>query len=85
MYNNKILNNTLEAIIVSEDIFVSDWDKYTTLQTIKLIIDNFSLDRFLSQYDFSKKEYKDYFQDYVKSENRDKHKIIKQEFKARGE
>ncbi len=39
MYKNKILNNTLESINVSEDIFVSDWDKYTTLQTIKLIID----------------------------------------------
>ena len=85
MYENKILNNTLESINVSEDIFVSDWDKYTTLQTIKLIIDKFELDRFLSEYDFSKQEYKHYFQDYVKSNNKDKYKRITQEFKERGE
>jgi hypothetical protein len=85
MYENRILNNTLESIIVSEDIFVSNWDKYTTLLILKLIIDKFELDRFLSEYDFSKQEYESYFQDYVKSQSKNTDKRIRQEFKTIGD
>jgi hypothetical protein len=85
MYENRILNNTLESIIVSEDIFVSNWDKYTTLLILKLIIDKFELDRFLSEYDFSKQEYESYFQDYVKSQSKNTDKRIRQELKTIGD
>ena len=85
MYNNSILNNTLKAIATSEGIFVSEWDKYTTLQSVRLIFDKFNLDTFIDEYEFNDSEYKQYFKKFVKYHNIDVHKRIKQEFKARGQ
>ena len=85
MYNNNILNNTLNAIATSEGIFVSEWDKYTTLQSIRLIFNKFNLDTFIDEYEFNDSEYRQYFKNFVKYKNIDVHHHIKQEFKERGQ
>ena len=80
-YGSDILNMIVECVEESEKRFTSEWDYTSTLQTLLLLIDKFSIDKLLEEYHFSEYEYKKYFKDYTKQYDIDLHKTIKQEFK----
>ena len=80
-YGSDILNMIVECVEESEERFMSEWDYTSTLQTLLLLIDKFSIDKLLEEYHFSEYEYKKYFKDYTKQYDIDLHKTIKQEFK----
>ena len=80
-YRSDILNMIVECVEESEERFMSEWDYTSTLQTLLLLIDKFSIDKLLEEYQFSEYEYKKYFKDYTKQYDIDLHKTIKQEFK----
>jgi len=81
MYRSNILNMVVKCVEESEWKFRSEWDHITTLQTLLMIIDKYSLDNFMDEYHFSKDEYNKYLKSYTKEYNISLHKKIKQSFK----
>jgi len=80
-YRSNMLKLIVECVEESEERFTSDWDHITTLQTLLMIVDKFNLDKFMSEYHFSKDEYNKYFKSYTKQYDISLHKEIKQNFK----
>jgi len=85
MYKSDILNMIVECVEESEERFMSDWDYISTLQSLKMLIEKFSLDEIMEEYHFSEEEYKKYFRSYTKQYDIQLHKKIKKEFKKNKE
>jgi len=81
MYRSNMLNMIVECVEESEERFMDDWDYISTLQTLKMLIDKFSLDEIMGEYHFSRDEYNKYFKSFTKQYDIQLHKKIKKEFK----
>jgi len=81
MYESNMLNMIVKCVEESEERFMSDWDYISTLQTLKMLIDKFSLDEIMGEYHFSQDEYNKYFKSFTKQYDIQLHKKIKKEFK----
>ncbi len=81
MYRSNMLNMIVECVEESEERFMDDWDYISTLQTLKMLIEKFSLDEIMGEYHFSKDEYNKYFKSFTKQYDIQLHKEIKKEFK----
>lgn len=81
MYKSETLNEIIECIENYEEAFMDRGGQLTVLGTFLLLVDKFNLDDFMSEYDFTPKEYAKYFQKTTKKHNKSLHKIIKKEFK----
>ncbi len=84
MYKSSILSMIVECVEESEERFISEWDYISTLQTLLLLIDKFSLHELLEDYHFSKQEYSKYFEKYTKEYDMGLHEKIMKEFEERG-
>ena len=81
MYESNMLNMIVECVEESEERFMNEWDYISTLQTLKMLIDKFSLDEIMEEYHFSRDEYNKYFKSFTKQYDIQLHKKIKKEFK----
>ena len=80
-YDNDSLNDIVKCIEQSNDVFIDKGNQLLVLNIFLLLIDKFSLDEWLSVNNFSKKEYKQYFKNIVKTYNPLLHQVVKLEFK----
>jgi hypothetical protein len=84
MYESDFLNLVLESMSSSTH-YDNDKQKIIAMRTFIMMVDKFKWDNYLLDTDISKIDYDKYFKDIVKPLNKPLHRLIKEEFKYKGE
>ena len=83
MYKTQLLNNVIECMEESEDIYCTDYSKEIGIQSLRLLIDKFNLDNFTDNYEFTQSDYEKYFIEIIKKFDNKSNKDFLKEYQRR--